>query len=474
MSARKCSSCGHTTKSEVPFCSNCGALFPVGDEQELMRQAIGASFDLKWVIIGALVALMLQLGLLGGLWSIWGKKILVGEKGRSLLEVNLDSISPGWGPNNGGTRVRLTVKPDNDGVNTAQTVMSVTFGGVKAERFHIMHLGFVKRDCVRKCANQVKALQVYQECMKPCEPEALKAEDKAVKDCKKACDEVDKDAELSDEKKKKAKVRLKCDACDTRHKNFLQREWTCNKVCLKKKKVADAEQHRCVLCKKAMPTFEARAQACRSNVTACWAFKSDQGRKAPPRMPARSAYKSDKDFKKAMKNHNQAVTDTKSDNKRAAERERKQLRTQVHVYTPVHPKKVGHVPVKIIFKSGEELIRHQGFFFVAPKDKDKRPKIQKKKRVLHDPVRTGGFWILLFGSCVFYFLCGFIVGRVSPSIGMKEPLTAGLFAWLAFEVVLFVLGTAGTAQMFTVFIGAPAFIGAALIGAALGERSAEA
>ena len=31
MSARKCSSCGTTTKSSVPFCANCGALFPVGD-----------------------------------------------------------------------------------------------------------------------------------------------------------------------------------------------------------------------------------------------------------------------------------------------------------------------------------------------------------------------------------------------------------------------------------------------------------
>ena len=83
------------------------------------------------------------------------------------------------------------------------------------------------------------------------------------------------------------------------------------------------------------------------------------------------------------------------------------------------------------------------------------------------------FWILLILSAVFYFLGGFTVGRVSPSIGMKEPLTAGIFAWFAFEVVLVIIGAAGTAQMFTIFIGAPAFIGAALIGAAIGEKSAE-
>ncbi len=474
MSARKCSSCGQTTKSEVPFCSNCGALFPVGDEEEIMRQAIGASFDLKWVIIGALVAVVLQLGLLGGLWSVWGKKILVGEKGRSLLEVNLDSISPGWGVNTGKTRVRLTVKPDNDGVNTAQTVMSVSFGGVKAERFHLVHLKVVKKDCALKCANQIKSTAVYQECMKPCDPAALKAEDEAVKKCKKDCDEVDKNDKLDAEKKKKAKAGLKCTACETRHRNYTQREWTCTKVCPKKKKSADAEAHRCKLCKKAMPTFEARAKACRANVTACWAFKEDQGRSPLPKMPARSAFKTDKAFKKAMKNHNAAVKDTKANNKRAAERERKQLRTLVNVYTPPTPKKVGHVPVKIIFKSGEELTRHQGFFFVSAKDKDKRPKIKKKKRVLHDPVRTGGFWILLIMSCLFYFLGGFTVGKVSPSIGMKEPLTAGLFAWLVFEVVLFSLGAAGSAQMFTMFIGAPAFVGSALLGASLGERSAEA
>lgn len=474
MSARKCSSCGDTTKSSVPFCSNCGALFPVGDEQEIMRQAIGASFDFKWVIIGALVALVLQVGLLGGLWSVWGKKILVGEKGRSLLEVNLNAVSPGWGVNTGGSRLRLTIKPDNDGVNTAQTVMSVTFGGVKSDRFHIKNLAVFKKDCARKCANQVKSLQVYQECMKPCDPPALKAEEAAVKACKKSCDEVDKDEKLDAEKKKKAKARLKCNACETRHKNYVQREWTCRKVCPKQKKSADAEVHRCNMCKSALPKYEARAKACRANVTSCWAFKEDQGRKAPPKPPVRTAYKDDKAFATAVKNHKEIVAATKSDNKRAAQRERKQLRTRVNVFTPAHPNRVGHVPLKIIFKSGEELVRHQGFFYVAPKDGDKRPKMQKKKRVLHDPVRTGGFWILLILSCVFYFFGGFTVGRISPSMGMKEPLAAGLIAWIGFEVLCFALGAAGTAQMFTMFVGAPAFIGSTMIGAALGERSAEA
>ncbi len=473
MSARKCSSCGHTTKSEVPFCSNCGALFPIGDEQKLMREVIGASFDLKWVIVGALVILVLQVGLLGGLWSLWGKKILVGEKGRSLLDVNLDSISPSWGPNTGHTRVRLTIKPDNDGVNTAQTVVAVSFGGVKAERFHLLNLRVKKKVCAKNCANQIAAMQVYQECMKPCDPAALKAEDVAVKKCKKACDDVDKDEKLDVAKKKKAKARLKCDACETRQRNFLQRDWTCKRVCPKKKKNADAEAYRCTTCKKAMPIFEARAKACRANVTACWAYKDDLGRKAPPKMPSRSAFKTEAAFRKAMKAFHRNVKENKLENKRAAERERRQLRTIVNVYTPPLPKKVGHVPVKIIFKSGEELSRHQGFYFVAPKDGDKHPKITKTKKVLHDPVRTGGFWVLLGLSCLFYFLGGFTVGRVSPGIGMKEPLTTGLFAWLVFEGVLFALGAAGSAQMFTIFIGAPAFIGASLMGAALGEKLAE-
>ena len=80
MSVRKCSSCGSTTRSEVPFCSECGALFAIEDERELMRQLIGASFDLKWVLVGTLIALLLQLGLLGTLWSVYGNKFLVGEK----------------------------------------------------------------------------------------------------------------------------------------------------------------------------------------------------------------------------------------------------------------------------------------------------------------------------------------------------------------------------------------------------------
>ncbi|MDY0004286.1 MAG: hypothetical protein RBU30_23500, partial [Polyangia bacterium] len=143
MSVRRCSACGKTTKGEVPFCSSCGALFPVGDESELMRQAVGYSFDIKWVLVGTLIALVLQLGLVGGLWSLWGNKILVGERGRSLLEVNLDSISPQWGPNTGGTRVVLGIKPDSKGVNTALTAVGVYFGNSKAEPFHIQNLSKV-------------------------------------------------------------------------------------------------------------------------------------------------------------------------------------------------------------------------------------------------------------------------------------------------------------------------------------------
>ncbi|MFH2009911.1 MAG: hypothetical protein ABI333_25170 [bacterium] len=475
MSARKCSSCGTTTQSSVPFCSNCGALFPVGDENEIMRQAIGASFDVKWVIIGGLIAILLQGALMGALLSVWGKKILVGEKGRSLLDVNLDAISPGWGANSGGTRVTLTIKPDNKNINTAQQVLAVMFAGVKAKRFHIQHLQVMRKECNHKCQRKIKANQIYKECVKVCDKVEIEAEKKAVEACWRPCEALDEDKELTPEKKEKQKIKLGCAACDKRLQAYGIRKRRCDSECPKKKSVADSEEGRCSLCRKQMPVFQARAKQCEAKVTDCWAFRDDRGRQTPPKVPQRSAYKSDKDHKKAIDQYNLEVEQTKKDNKARAARERKQLRTFVNVYTPSVPGKVGLVPVKIIFKSGEELVKYGGYYFVPPEKKDdKSPDLRKEKRTLHDPVRTLGFWILLLGSCVFYFFGGFAVGRFSPGIGPKEPLTAAIFAWLAFEVIIFFIGAAGSAQMFTAFIGAPAFVGAALVGAALGEHTADA
>ncbi len=473
MSVRKCSSCGQTTKGEVPFCSNCGALFPVGNEQELMRQAVGYSFDLKWVLLGALVAAVLQFGLLGVLWSVWGDKILVGEEGRSLLEVNLNSISPGWGPNTGSTRVTLRIKPDNEGINTATKVVGVQFGGVNAEPFHIQHLREVKKDCNEHCANQVKAQKAYRKCMEGCDEKELAEEEKRLseklKPCYELADEKEK-GELSDEKYNQRFKRLECAKHTQAAKAFNKRKARCEEICPQKKKSMEAEASRCKLCKKQLTMYEKRAAACKKDITQCWAYKDDRGRRELPKAPDYSKISDPKKRQQAKKQFEKRRKDTNAANKRRKEQEQKQLRTVINVYTPKVPGKVGLADVAVTFKSGEKLVKHNGFYFAKP-DRDNRPNIQKPKRKLHDPVRTTGFWMLLVLSCLFYLVGGFAVGRLSPGIGTKEPLMAALLGWLLFEVALVIIGAAGTAQLFTIFIGLPAFIGCAIIGAVLAERS---
>ena len=79
--------------------------------------------------------------------------------------------------------------------------------------------------------------------------------------------------------------------------------------------------------------------------------------------------------------------------------------------------------------------------------------------------------MLLVLSCLFYFVGGFVLGRLSPGISNKEPLVAALIGWFIFEVALFLIGTSGTAQIFTVFIGLPGFIGCTMLGSIVAERS---
>jgi len=474
MSDRKCSACGQTTKGEVPFCSNCGALFPVSDEKELMRQAVGYSFDLKWVLLGAIVSAALQFGLLAGLWSVWGSKILVGEKGRSLLEVNLDAVSPDWGPDSGGTRVTLRIKPDNKKINVATKVVSVSFGGVKAQPFHIQHLKVVQAECNQHCANQLKAQKIYRECMKGCDEAELKTDAKKLQDDLKPCADLAEKKDKGEFKKPEDYnnefKRLKCAEHTRTFRAFQKRKERCDDICPKKKKSMDAETGRCRACRARMPLFVKRAELCKKQPTSCWAYMDKQDRSPLPKAPDFSKIKDPKKRKEAREEFDKARRETIAANKRRAEREAKQLRTVVNVYTPKVPGKIGYANISILFASGEKLTRHSGYYFVKPKVRQK-PKIEKVKRTRHDPVRTTGFWILLVFSCLFYLAGGFVVGRLSPGIGNKEPLVAALLGWLLFEIALVLIGTAGTAQLFTIFIGLPAFIGCAIIGAILAERS---
>jgi hypothetical protein len=219
-----------------------------------------------------------------------------------------------------------------------------------------------------------------------------------------------------------------------------------------------------------MPIYEKRAAACKKDITKCWAYTEKRGRTELPKAPDLSKIEDPKKREEAQKAFEKRRRSIKKANQRRKEQEQKQLRTVVNAYTPKNADKVGLVDVAIFFKSGEKLVKRDGYYYAKP-DREKRPTIDKPKRKLHDPVRTTGFWMLLVLSCLFYLVGGFVVGRLSPGIGIKEPLMAALVGWVLFEVALLFIGAAGTAQLFTIFIGLPAFIGCAIIGAVLAERS---
>lgn len=463
MSVRKCSACGNTTKGEVPFCSTCGALFPVGDEAELMRQAVGYSFDWKWVLLGTLTAVVLQLGLVLVLWTVWGNKFVVGDRGRSLLQVNLDNVSPGWGPNTGGTRVALGIKPDNKGENTALSVVGVSFGGVRAEPFHVQHLGFAQKECARHCAHRLTAQRQHRDCMQGCDEAKLKAEESRLGKAREPCDELDAQRErneFSEEKHRDAYAKANCPVILKEGEELKKLTSRCREECPKREKLVKLEEGRCTGCEKQLEILKKRAEDCQKDVTKCWSFADDMGKVA---MPKESDFKSAQEYQRARKEA--AALD-----RRRRTQEQQQLKNTVHVYAPKAPSVEGLVDVKLVFRSGEELVKREGFAFAVPGAKE-RPSFKSTPHKLHDPVQTIGFWMMLLVSALFYLLGGFVLGRLSPGIGIKEPFTSGFLAFMLFQVVLALLGTSGTAQLFTVFIGAPLFIASTVLGAYLADRS---
>ncbi|MBU1537136.1 hypothetical protein KKF84_17560 [Myxococcota bacterium] len=60
MSRIKCPYCEHLNTGQIPFCTECGKVLPLGDEMEVMAETIGSNFALKWVFVGAAIILVLS------------------------------------------------------------------------------------------------------------------------------------------------------------------------------------------------------------------------------------------------------------------------------------------------------------------------------------------------------------------------------------------------------------------------------
>lgn len=473
MSARKCSQCNETTNADVPFCAKCGALFPLGDEETLMRETMQNSFDLKYVLLGTLLAVALSTAALGGLWATFGARILRGEKGRSLLDVTIEAVSPTWGSNQGGTKVVVKIKPGNKGGTTAQHVTAVMMGGIKAQPFHVENLGIQRAECNKSCANQAKAQGDYDKCMLGCDPKKFKAEGEALEKCAKPCAEL-KTQNLPPDKLAKERTTLGCDDCEKRARDLATRESRCENECPSRKSVLESERTRCDICtKQLLPLYEARAKACEAKVTACWSWKDDLGRREVPKAPDFSKAKTPADRKQAQADFERDKKGAIADNKQRADNEKRQLQTQVHFLLPRFPGKLGTVPVKLLFANGESVEKPDTFYYAKPEQTDP-PKAEKKKdRTPHDPVSTLGFWLILVSGGIAFLFVGFLLGKLAPGGGSKQPLAAGLFGWLLMQVVVIGLGASGNAMLFAMFLGVPLNIGLMLFGAFLAEKTAD-
>lgn len=60
MSQIQCPFCNHANSGSIPFCSECGRVLPMGDEEQVMAETIGANFEFKWALVGMLVTFVLS------------------------------------------------------------------------------------------------------------------------------------------------------------------------------------------------------------------------------------------------------------------------------------------------------------------------------------------------------------------------------------------------------------------------------
>ncbi len=60
MSQIQCPFCNHANSGSIPFCSECGRVLPMGDEEQVMAETIGANFEFKWAMVGMIVIFVLS------------------------------------------------------------------------------------------------------------------------------------------------------------------------------------------------------------------------------------------------------------------------------------------------------------------------------------------------------------------------------------------------------------------------------
>ena len=458
----KCPKCGHINKADMPMCTKCGGAIPPQDEDALMRQTMGASYDFKWVAVGGIIILALQFGTIALIWQIAGKKFLIGQPRRSLLEASIESVDEDYGYYKKSNEVKILIKLDKNKKNTAPTVTSVYFGSKKSVPYIHEKVKRETKQCKKFCAEGGKAKKAETTCNATCK----KAKDLIAegKKCDRTCREKC-DGECTEEKllTLTPEEKTTCETCPKKSAEGRKLAAQCD-TCTKRVEYLKYQGRKCENCDVVLANLKKDAKKCQSNGEDCY---------------SRTDYSKREELERKKKNKPKKRPDEKSAAyekrlkswKRGIERTERELFTSekrtAYAYSPAAdgPKTV---PVQLRFSSGYRVSKSPGYFYLKTPTA-KKPDV-KKKKTRDDPTRHAGFWIMLGISLVVYFLGGMFTGRLSPGITMKEPATAGVFSGVIYFVFLMAIGADFSVVIFSGAIGIVAFAGAAFVGGWVGEK----
>ena len=459
--AIKCPKCGHVNRGDLPVCERCGTPLPVADEQEIMRQAMGASFDVKWAVIGGVIIVLLQFASIGVIWGIAGKRFLTGPPRASLLDTTIEFVEPEYGFMKSQEDVKVVLKLDKDLRNTAQKVKSVMFGKYKAKPYLKVALGRLQAKCKTHCEEGSKFDAEKSECEKK---EKLAASFKPIlAQCVQCREQCKGDCKLEDLPKLPEKLRAVCLQCPQKTMDARKAQVEVE-ACQKKVDYLGAEKRACKICDDSLAQVNKDMKHCKADGTGCFCVTAFVQRKNLASLkkskPKKEQGESDKEFATRVKDWEKSIKRLENDIARIERR-------TVHVFRP-KAEKAGPVALKLVFSTGYTVSKERGFYFTE--STDARPPKAKKKEKADTPTAHLGFWIMLIISLILYFVGGMFTGRLSPGITMKEPATAGIFAGILYFVFLILIGADFTVVIFSSLIGVPLFAGAAYVGGWVGEK----
>ncbi len=461
-SQRKCPKCNYINKQEMPVCTKCGSPLPPVDEAELMRQTMGASYDFKWVVVGAIIILVLQFGSIAMIWALAGKEFLVGEPRRSLLEASIESINDDYGHHEQSNEIRINIKVDRNRENTASKVTEIHFGDKKAEPYIHEKLKRTQEECAEYCKEGKEAAAADAACDKTCgnASRLLRDGQQCEKQCREKCDgecTPEKLLTLSPEDK------VFCESCPEKLSEARKQAEECNR-CERRVEYLQYQARRCSDCDRTLANLKKDAEKCKPSGEGCFS-RTDYDKREElallrKQKPERQKDEKGPDFRQRVEEWENSIGRIERDIFAAEQR-------VAYVYNPPAEKPMS-VPVRVLFASGYDIVRSPGYFYLKDASSG-RPQVDRKA-TRDNPTRHAGFWIMLAISIVIYFLGGMFTGRLSPGITMKEPATAGVFSGLVYFLFLMVIGADFSVIIFSAAIGIAAFAGAAYIGGWVGEK----